>query len=323
MIYLSILIPVYNAENYIERCLNSIIKQNAFDNNVEIVIINDGSKDNSLAIINRYTTEHANIHVVSRENKGIGKTRNELIECCQGEYFWFIDADDYISEDALETTLPLLNDSAYDMILLSYNWISSNSTKQIIYDGEFTSGLELTDNGIYNNSVWTRIYRKSVIINNNIVFNSFGMGEDFDFIFRLTPYIKAVKCIKRPLYNYMFNPNSAINNINKKHQLKMSEDSLLCIFEDQEYLNKLSKPQQAILYEPLLHFILGYVYSLYHNHLSFSYKWDCIKRLKEHDVLPIQHIPQHGKKRLLSLVLNNKFITCISLYCFNLFKRIK
>ena len=244
MIYLSILIPVYNAENYIERCLNSIIKQNAFDNNVEIVIINDGSKDNSLEIINRYITKYNNIHVISRENQGIGPTRNELLDNTHGKYFWFVDADDYISEDALSKIIPLLKNDCYDMLLLSYYWGSDEKGKNVVYSGEYNSGLDLTDKDIHNNSLWTRVYRTSLINDKKIRFNKLQMGEDFDFIFRIIPHLGKIKCIKDILYYYIINPNSAIQNPDLNKRIKSSEDSLICL----EYINDFLRKQKTCVF---------------------------------------------------------------------------
>ena len=95
---LSILIPVYNAEKFLKRCLNSIVLQKNYNQRIEILLVNDGATDNSLSIINDFSLRYENINVISRENRGIGATRNELIENAKGKYFWFVDADDYVDE---------------------------------------------------------------------------------------------------------------------------------------------------------------------------------------------------------------------------------
>lgn len=317
---LSILIPVYNAERFLIRCLDSIVTQKACGTDVEIITINDGSKDSSLKILNEYASRYDNIRVISRENKGIGPTRNELIDNVQGEFFWFVDADDYLSEDSLSTILLLLKGNKYDMLLTSYYWGTEEKGKNVTYAGDYDSALELTACDIYNNSVWTRIYRTSIVKNRDIRFNTFGMGEDFDFIFRLIPFVGKVHCIEKSLYNYIYNPASAINSTDKSHKFKMSEDSIRCILHANEYyLNMLSEQQKEIMYKPLSHFILGYIYSIYTQKLPISYKSECIKKLRENKILPLCPLPLEKKKRLFAMVLNNKSLCRLSLLVSNRF----
>ena len=205
MILLSILIPVYNAERYLVRCLDSIVKQHFFSDSVEIITVNDGSTDSSLSILNKYAEEYHNIQVISQENKGIGFTRNVLLRHTSGKYFWFIDADDYISKESLEQIVNLLVRGKYDMLLLSYYWGTEKEGQYITYSGEYSSGYDITKNGIYNNSVWTRVYKTDIIKQNNLYFELFQMGEDFDFIFKTIPHVGLIKCIELPLYNYIVN----------------------------------------------------------------------------------------------------------------------
>ena len=323
MIYLSILIPVYNEENYIERCLNSIIKQNAFDNNVEIVIINDGSKDNSLEIINRYITKYNNIHVISRENQGIGPTRNELLDNTHGKYFWFVDADDYISEDALSKIIPLLKNNCYDMLLLSYYWGSNEKGKNVVYSGEYNSGLDLTDKDIHNNSLWTRVYRTSLINDKKIRFNKLQMGEDFDFIFRIIPHLGKIKCIKDILYYYIINPNSAIQNPDLNKRIKSSEDSLICLEYINDFLRKQTDDVKNILKRHVFFFISGYIIAIYSYPFPIKYKLDVFNRLTKMEVIPWKPLPQNFKKRILFMVVNNRWTRYISIYLNNLILHVK
>ena len=96
----TILIPCYNGAKFLEACLNSCLSQTY--SNIEIIVINDGSTDNSLEILNQYASNHSNIKVYSQENQGLAETRNRLIEYTNGEYFFFLDADDLIPDNAIE-----------------------------------------------------------------------------------------------------------------------------------------------------------------------------------------------------------------------------
>ena len=97
---ISILIPCYNGAKFLESCLNSCLSQTY--SNIEIIVINDGSTDNSLEILNQYAGNHSNIKVYSQENQGLAETRNRLIEYANGEYFFFLDVDDLIPNNAIE-----------------------------------------------------------------------------------------------------------------------------------------------------------------------------------------------------------------------------
>ena len=104
-IRLSIVIPVCNLENYIAETLDSCLAQDILPEEYEIICIDDGSKDNSLAVLNHYAQTHSNIIVHTKENGGVSSARNKGIELAQGQYIWFVDGDDLIAENALGTLL--------------------------------------------------------------------------------------------------------------------------------------------------------------------------------------------------------------------------
>ena len=101
MVKLSIIIPVYNTEEYLPRCLNSCLEQDLLANEYEIIAINDGSSDNSLQILNAYALKYPNIRVINQENRGLGATRNRGLNLAIGEYIWFVDSDDWVLENCL------------------------------------------------------------------------------------------------------------------------------------------------------------------------------------------------------------------------------
>jgi len=303
MILLSILIPVYNAERYLVRCLDSIVKQHFFSDSVEIITVNDGSTDSSLSILNKYAEEYHNIQVISQENKGIGFTRNVLLRHTSGKYFWFIDADDYISKESLEQIVNLLVRGKYDMLLLSYYWGTEKEGQYITYSGEYSSGYDITKNGIYNNSVWTRVYKTDIIKQDNLYFELFQMGEDFDFIFKTTPHVGLIKCIELPLYNYIVNPNSAITEPSMNHKERSSEHSLLCMQQNYMSLTIYSSKEQTVLRIALNGFLFGYLYSIYVVPFSLRYKMKSLKRLKEMGAIPISPLPMMKKRRWFCVFL--------------------
>ena len=311
---LSILIPVYNGEKYINRCLDSIILQDDFNEEVEIIVINDGSRDNSLNILKKYAGKYDNIRLISRENKGIGATRNELLDNACGKFFWFIDVDDFISNDSLTCIIPLLRNGEYDMLMMGYYWGTETSGRIIPCIGDFSSGLDMTAHDVYNNSLWTRVYRTSIIREHDIRFNSYQMGEDFDVIFKLIPYIGKCKCINQPLYNYIANPHSAVSESSKKHIYRSSDDSLLCMEDNFTWLRQFDTDVQKVLKKSLIFFLMGYLFSIYVGPFTLRYKLEVMTKLEAMGAFPIHPLPGNKRHRIFSRIVNIKVFRILSIY---------
>src|SRR5690554_3713943 len=103
MIKISLIIPVYNVEKYLEKCLNSCMNQDISEEEYEIIIVNDGTKDSSLSIALKFEQKYKNIKVYSQENQGLSAARNKGLSLAKGEYVWFIDSDDWIKENCLKS----------------------------------------------------------------------------------------------------------------------------------------------------------------------------------------------------------------------------
>lgn len=311
---LSILIPVYNAEKYLERCLNSIVRQKEFGDQVNMVIINDGSEDNSLDIIHRYAQKYSDaVKVVNRENKGIGPTRNELMNISDGEYIWFIDADDYVDDHSLDIILQTLKNGDYDMLLMGYHWVSGENAKQVIYKGEYLSGLHLASSGIYQNSLWVRVIKKDIIKDHNVRFQPYSMGEDFDFLFKLLPYLKTIKCVESPLYYYVFNPNSAVGKKDMEHKKRVTEDSINCIETNSAFMFSFDIETQKALKGALNLFVIGFLYALFVDPLSFDYKKEICKKLIACKIIPMSPLPHKMKQKFFISLMNMKLSRLILL----------
>ena len=119
----SVILPIYNVENYIDKCLNSIYSQKIDDELFEVIAVNDGSPDNSMEIVRKYVEYHSNLHIVNKENGGVSSARNEGIRIANGKYLLFIDPDDLIIPNSLIQLLDKLNTNCEVelYILRSYN----------------------------------------------------------------------------------------------------------------------------------------------------------------------------------------------------------
>ena len=172
---LSVVIPAYNVEKYIARCVNSCLIQDLDKNLYEIIIIDDESKDSSLNIVEDYARIYSNIKIISQKNKGVGQSRNAGIDASSGKYIWFIDSDDYIEENCLKY---LTNECIKnDLDILDFSFIFSfdnNIQKRYIESNkkynEVLDGINLQKNNSQYKAVWHYIYNRKFLIMNNLHF---------------------------------------------------------------------------------------------------------------------------------------------------------
>lgn len=231
----SIIVPVYNMEKYIEKCLDSLVNQTL--NDIEIVVVNDGSSDNSQRIIDKYVKKYPNkVKSYIKTNGGLGSARNYGIKKATSNYIMFVDSDDYIELNMAELLYNKVIMHNSDMAICEL--FSVNEDYKII--DKFSISLY---NGCKNNlkyilfnnvSVWNRIYKKSIIINNNLEFRSGIWYEDIDFIIKYLTLSKKIEVVNEPLYNYLIRNGSIMNNKNLFKNL----DIILSFNEIIDYLKK-------------------------------------------------------------------------------------
>jgi len=206
----SIIIPVYNSEKYIGKCLDSVLKQTY--QNIEIIVVNDGSKDNSLEILKKYERENLNkITVVDQENKGVAITRNESILKANGKYIMFIDNDDYIDKDYVETYVREAEIGNFDVVIGGYSREDENGKTLKLLKLENTEWSKLMVM-----APWAKIYRKQYFLDNNITFLNNNIGEDVYFNLKATLLTDKVKIIDYTGYTWFFN-NKSLSNSKQKN----------------------------------------------------------------------------------------------------------
>ena len=208
----SVIIPVYNVENYLTRCLDSLLAQNYAD--LEILLIDNGSKDQSGQICEDYAAKFSNITAYHIPNKGVGSARNFGLAKAKGEFICFVDADDYL-EGNLFSDLESQLDSQLDLLVFSYyNSIEQNlseitrSAKILPTEGKKDKSdfialfqeLFLTDM-MY--TVWNKIYRREFLEEHQIVFESYELGEDVRFNLNVYQHVNTVFLVKSGYYVYV------------------------------------------------------------------------------------------------------------------------
>lgn len=215
---LSVIIPVYNVEKYIEDCLYSVLNQTFKE--IEIILVNDGSTDNSALIIEQIGQEDDRIKIIKQKNQGLGSARNTGIKHSTTPYLIFIDSDDFIEKNMIEVlyTLAIRNDS--DIVKCRYIKVKENGYKSAIVSSLwednnrktfFKNILSLN----YLSVSWDAIYKKSLFTENNLYFPDMYY-EDVGFCFKLFYYAKKVDFSNDILYNWRQREGSITRTVNKK-----------------------------------------------------------------------------------------------------------
>lgn len=222
--YISIIIPVYNVEKYISRCLDSVINQTLKE--IEIIVVNDDTKDNSLEIINNYAKKDSRILVYSKKNEGLGLTRNYGIDKAHGKYIAFLDSDDYVDLDFYEklyedaekkdadATFTNIKLYTQDGKIIQNDKMAFKSScvqaKKYMYNLLHVEDKEEYGKNYMGMCVWRSIYRKSIINDNNIRFSSERefISEDILFNIDFCMNSKKISFIDGTYYYYCFNGNS-------------------------------------------------------------------------------------------------------------------
>ena len=210
---ISVIIPVYNAEKYLSRCIESIIDQTY--SNYELLLINDGSKDNSGIVCDEYATKDQRIRVFHKTNGGVSTARNLGLEQALGEYVMFVDADDWIECDCLNVLYNTIQAENLDLLQFSFRTVSENGVIMQAYSAE-TSVLDLNgyiEKDVFLVCVGGTIIKKSIIEINRLRFQEdLKLGEDQLFILSAMHFSKFIKRIPDVFYNYYQNENSATAN---------------------------------------------------------------------------------------------------------------
>lgn len=230
---ISVIVPVHNAENYLEKCLNSIIPQ--LSDQDEILLMNDWSTDSSTQICEEYSKKYNNIFTQYNENGGPSKTRNLGIEKAAGKYLLFIDSDDYLKENYVVKMLEDIEN--YELTVCSYSFVYEdlNKIQEQKYSNKLGNVIIPKDDFIklYHvqllNLVWNKIYRADIIKKNNIRFDEkITKGEDLLFNLDYIAHINTeIKIINESLYYYVTKPTGLNRSFREPIKDRMERTSLV------------------------------------------------------------------------------------------------
>lgn len=210
MIKVSIIVPVYNVEKYLDKCLDSLVNQTLKD--IEIIIVNDGTKDNSQQIIDVYHKRYPKkIKSYIKDNGGLSSARNYGIKKASGEYIAFVDSDDYVDTQMYELMYNKAKENEFDIVCCDFNEIrkgkpvpcSCHIEKDILNKDEVKNSMVN-----FYPSAWNKIYNNTLLRKTQIQFKENIWFEDVEFIYRLLPYVSTIGTIHKYLYQYLIRDGS-------------------------------------------------------------------------------------------------------------------
>lgn len=213
---LSIIIPVYKVEKYVGKCLNSIFSQPTDKSSYEVIVVDDGSPDNSIAEVEKFSC-YNNLVIIRQENKGLSAARNRGIRHAKGDYIWCVDSDDWVYSDSLCRILQVTENCKYDIIASFLTNVDESSLKAMdevpIYPhSKEYKGADFLFNGFKNTPSQRFIYKRSFLEQNNLNYYEGILHEDLEFCPRALYQANSVYLLDKPIYYYLQRKTGSITS---------------------------------------------------------------------------------------------------------------
>ena len=341
MIDISILMPVYNAEKYLNETIDTI-KNQSFSN-WELIIVDDGSTDNSKEICTKLMNDDKRIKYIFQENLGVSHTRNVALENAQGKYIVFVDSDDLIHEDYLKILINSIEKNNSDISVCNFIERKISNTGKVeditreFYPKEVMEMSEMKDyimdfgNSGLLNPLWNKIYKREIIEKNNITFDEkVETGEDFIFNLQYFRKAKKISFIKEKLYYYIRRNNNSITYkyIENMYEKGWEIHSLLESFlEDMNFYNK---ENAYVLYGNHLTGAFSAFLNLYHDNckLTSKEKREYIRRIIDRPYVKECAVNRKSDKGIIGLTsllirMNNALLISAAFKGISLVRKVK
>ncbi|KRM44110.1 hypothetical protein FC51_GL001661 [Lentilactobacillus parabuchneri DSM 5707 = NBRC 107865] len=273
---ISIIVPTYNVEKYIRTCIESILAQTY--RNVEVIIVNDGSTDQSLAVISDLICSHHNVKVITQKNQGLSVARNTGIDVATGKYITFVDADDKIMPGFVSSLYQIADKTGADIVRGSFRDFNGNILKDWVPDFNVPTncGTIVLDQFLSSKIsfvVWSSIYRLDFINSNHIRFTPGILLEDGDFTTRAYMLAKLVATSPEPNYAYRIRQGSILTT-NNAQKMSLSEEKVIS-----QFISMLKHEESDVLCSLILKSIYAFMRDwtriIVKNHLSLDRTNSC------------------------------------------------
>ncbi|NJB35360.1 glycosyltransferase [Croceivirga sp. JEA036] len=336
---LSFVIPCYNMEIYLPKCVDSLLKQSLKPEDYEIIIVNDESKDKTLQIANNYAQKHPNISVVDKKNAGVGAARNSGLDHARGTYVYFLDPDDYLAINTLPLLLAQLEH--YNLEILAFkstpvyndNLTESANKSQIKKKLEVKDGLTFIGESKFQNEIWWYIIQREFLLSNNFRFIEGKWMEDAILTAELFTTVQKIAYWDIDVHRYRILPTSAMRNKSPEHYNKVIYDNANAAEVFYDLLKKLptDHPNYSKAYRRLKtrqqSFVFFLLVRLMKSDIAVTKIPDLLKRFEKIDAYPLKKFL--GKDyngwdyKLLVFIFNRKKLIIPFTQLFRLFYNLK
>lgn len=313
----SIIVPVYNVEKYIEKCLESLVNQTLKE--IEIIVVNDGSPDESQKIIDKYVKKYPKkVKSFIKENGGQGSARNYGFKKSSGEYIGYVDSDDYVELDMYEKLYNAGIKNNSDIVICGcYCVYEDTDSKGTSFDRKIENDNK--KNAYFGKTaVWNKIFKRELIEENSLEFRSKVWYEDFDFSLNILSCSKKVTYLNEPLYDYLIRQGSTMNNSNIEKNLE--------IFDAFDMVKDNNNIDETILeYLAIEHILLAASTRVINADVPFEKKAKVIKKIRKYmkENFPnfknnkYKYVMSRGQKIIYYLLVTNQIWLFDKLYKLN------
>ena len=307
---ISIIVPVYNVEKYLNKCIESLVAQTYKD--LEIILVDDGSKDNCPQMCDEWAIEDNRIKVIHKANGGVSSARNAGLNVATGEYIQFVDSDDYLELNACEILAGEMYEKNVDLVVSDY-YSHGFTRKKIIIQNFVEEDEETAFMQLYKNALfafpWNKLYKKELI--KNYFSNKLKYSEDFLFNCEYLANCKKISCINNCIYNYVAVKGSSVNSFS---ELCFPNQCFVANYIDDVLKNKyvkiisfLDEVKSDLLLSPFQYLVLT-------NQISKKEKkqyLDSFTKTKEFRNLNIKNM--HFKRKILYYAIKFKNLKILKL----------
>ena len=311
---------MYNVEKYIGDCLDSILNSDLPKDKYEVIIVNDGSKDNSPRIAEKYCEKHKNFRYFTQDNQGQSVARNFGMSVCKGEYIWFVDSDDMAFCNIGILYEKLLNNNGLDVLEFRANCTTENKTviktvwnRNIVFD-RFYSGRDLICQGYLPTSIWNLFLRKQFLLDNNLTFIPGITHQDTELVYRVIALANKVLFVDSIGYLYVKHENTTTTSMHPDRIIKRNLDDIVIVKSFADFSKRFIHSDDElslVIYRLSQKILFGIIYNLYRKRKLWKplgVNKAVIDKLKEDNLYPLRGPFDSWKKKMLSQLLNIEWL---------------
>jgi len=281
MIQLSIIVPVFRTEQYLDRCVSSLLQQDLAPQDYEIILVNDGSDDNSPTLCDRYAAQYTPVHVIHQSNKGLSGARNTGIRAAKGKYICFVDSDDYVEPNCFASLINIAENNTLDLLRYGLQVVRDNRTIPIHAnnDNQLYTGEQFLQNHMSERcSCCIYFIRKELIIETDTYFSDGITYEDIDWTPRIIMQAKRIQQVRTIVYNYVQHKSSITHPKTISGWQRIIENNLNVLTRLQQTAQNAPRCQEW--FDSMCSSIITAVLTIVAKHL-YSERKEYISRIKK------------------------------------------